>query len=698
MMLKFRLASVLANPLTLVSKFASIRRPTLLSLLLSVALCNSASVLATTEQLTVIANGENVGYIKVDNDGQRSEVQYYVDNNGRGPKHNATVTFAAKNIPGTLEINGTSLMGASIHESYQLRGTQAKWQSQADNGEQQVTAPTLYIANDGNPWMLGVYARAVLHSGSDTLPLLPSGQVMLTPLRELTLGEGTQKVALKAYMLSGLSLAPSLILLDNNQQLFAVLDALEVNVRQGYEMFAPTLQKLAGDLETERVQQLQKQLAHHNVNGWRLDNVHLYDPVKGERSDLVAITVQDDKIAAVTPMAKLKPAKKQGVVYDGAGGTVIPGLYDMHSHSTLTSGLWYLAAGVTNTRDMGNDNGFLLDLIPKINTGTIAGPRITRNGFLEGRSPYSARDGFVVDSEADALEKVRWYKAHGYWQIKIYNSMNPAWVPAIAKEAHLLGMGVTGHIPAFTNADKMIAAGYDEVTHINQLMLGWLLTTEEDTRTPLRLTGMARAATLDLSSNKVQTTLNLMQHKHIAIDPTAVILERLMLSRAGKVAEGDRAYLSHMPIGYQRYRQRTFVPELTAEVDKAYRNAFDKILSVIKLMHDKNIQILPGTDDPTGFTVLRELELYVNAGLTPNEVLQLATLGCADYLGLQQTLGSVAVGKQADFVLLADNPLQDISAIRGARLVAKDQQLYFPSEIYQALGVSPFTDIPTIQH
>ncbi|WP_417760125.1 amidohydrolase family protein [Shewanella sp.] len=652
---------------------------------------------AQLEEFSVIANGENVGYIKADTEQSHSDVTYYVDNNGRGPKHKAQLSVNAQGIPQQLTIKGTSLMGGDVAESFSWQQQQVSWKSQADAGKLNISSPALYIANDGDPWLLGRYASAILQSGKTQLPTLPAGNAYLTKLRSVTLGKGQQQIVLQAYMLSGLSLSPSLLLLDDQQQLFAVFSAQEVNVRKGYEADAAKLQQLASTLESDRMQQLQQQLAHRFDHGWRLDNVHLFMPEIGKRSDLVSITVNNGKIAAVTPMTQTAKASRDVAVYDGEGGTVIPGLHDMHSHSTLASGLWYLAAGVTNTRDMGNDNQFLLGLIPQINADKLAGPRITRNGFLEGRSPYSARDGFVVNSEAEALEKVRWYKDHGYWQIKIYNSMTPEWVPAIAKEAHRLGMGVTGHIPAFTDADHMIAAGYDEITHINQLMLGWLLTPDEDTRTPLRLTAMARAANLELASDKVQHTITAMSQQQIAIDPTAVILERLMLSRAGEVAAGDQAYLSHMPIGYQRYRQRTFVPDLTPALDKDYRTAFNKILAVLKLMHEHHIQLLPGTDDTTGFTVLRELELYVKAGIPAHEVMTLATLGCAEYLGQQQMLGSVAVGKKADFVLLADNPLQDISAVRSARLVAKDEQLYFPSEIYQALGVKPFTQPPKKQ-
>ena len=134
-----------------------------------------------------------------------------------------------------------------------------------------------------------------------------------------------------------------------------------------------------------------------------------------------------------------------------------------------------MLAGITSVRDMGNDNAVLDALVRRIESGEIGGPHVIRSGFIEGKSPFSANNGIVVDSQEKALDAVRWYGARGFWQIKIYNSMNPAWVPAMVEEAHRLGMRVAGHVPAFASADQMIDAGYDELTHINQFVLGWLI-------------------------------------------------------------------------------------------------------------------------------------------------------------------------------------------------------------------------------
>jgi hypothetical protein len=130
--------------------------------------------------------------------------------------------------------------------------------------------------------------------------------------------------------------------------------------------------------------------------------------------------------------------------------------------------------------------------------------------------------------------------------------VNPAWVPAIVAEAHRLGMRVAGHVPAFATADQMIEAGYDEMTHINQFALGWVIGKDEDTRTLFRLTALKRLPALDLDGPKVQHTIELMVQGHKAIDPTLGIHEMLLLNRDGKTPPGAVDYLDHLPVGARR--------------------------------------------------------------------------------------------------------------------------------------------------
>ena len=647
-----------------------------------------------TYSYSLVQNDEEIGYLKVIEDGASTSVEYYMDDNGRGPKHTEQIIMGPHNVPLEWSIVGKSLMGGDVEESFKLSDGVATWNSQADQGHADVQGGVLYAVNDGSPWANYIYANALLADADHRLPVIPTGEMKLEKVKDVTLAAGGKKAALSVYRLSGIDLAPTLIALDEEGKFFSQFSEASVVVKDGYVALANSLMELARELQTQRYKDLAQQLRHTYDAPYAIVNVHILDPRTAGISAPSTILVKDERIEAIEPYRPGKTYPDDVTVFNGAGGTIMPGMWDMHSHASLSSGLYYIAAGVTSTRDMGNNNEFLQQLMKDLDDGTLIGPRITPAGFIEGRSPYSARYGIVVASEQEALDAVDWYAERGYTFIKIYNSMNPAWVPAMAKKAHGRGMRVIGHVPAFTNANAMIRAGYDEITHINQLMLGWLLTPDEDTRTPLRLTGMARAAGLDLDSDKVQETLTLMQENNVGIDPTAVILERLMMSRAGETPPGDVDYLDHMPISYQRYRKRTFVTLEDEAADKAYRDSFQVLMDTLQRMYDAGIVILPGTDDGTGFTVHRELELYRIAGIPAEDVLRIGVLQPAEYLGYGDDLGTIEAGKYADFVLLPSNPLETFNVIKTPRMVVKNGDVYFPEEIYQALSIEPFASKP----
>ncbi|KAJ8138989.1 hypothetical protein OY671_007798, partial [Metschnikowia pulcherrima] len=401
-------------------------------------------------------------------------------------------------------------------------------------------------------------------------------------------------------------LNPGYSSIDPAGRSFAVFGPSEggIVIREGYEQWAPVSAQLGDDSEIARAVSIQQKSAHRFDTPVRIRNVRVFDPASGTLSPLSTVIVMRDTITQVSSDDSA-PAPADETVIDGEGGTVYPGLHDMHSHATSASGSMYSAAGVTATRDMGNDNAFSQELLSRIDQGKVGWPRISPNGFIEGRSPYSARNGFIPANIEEAVRDVRWYADRGYAEIKIYNSMNPDWVRPIADEAHRSGSKVTGHVPAFDTPDRVIADGYDSIAHINQLMSGWISQPGEDSRTPLRSTAMARAGTLDLASAPVRHTVESMTQHGVASDPTAVILEQLMLSRAGEVPPGQEDFSGHMPVGFQRYRQRSFVPLPDKRADRSYRSGFAQVSETIGLLHREGIRSSPGTDDATGFSVSR---------------------------------------------------------------------------------------------
>jgi len=317
-------------------------------------------------------------------------------------------------------------------------------------------------------------------------------------------------------------------------------------------------------------------------------------------------------------------------------------------------------------------------------------------GFIEGKSEFSANNGILVASEEEALAAVQTYADKGFHGVKLYNSMTGAWTPAIVKKAHSLNMVVMGHVPAFSTANDMINAGFDELTHINQTMLGWVLEPGEDTRTLLRLTALQRLPDLDLNSERVQKTLDLMVKNKVAMDPTLAIHELLLLSRNGETQARTLDYIENMPASEQRDAKRAMANIANDTEDKAYRGAYNKIVETIKLMKERGILILPGTDMGGAFNQHRELELYQQLGYTPAEILKLGSYDMAQYLG-HTDRGAIEPGMLADFFLVPNDPTKDIKAIKTISMVSRGGVFYFPSEIYPEFGITPFVEKPVVK-
>jgi hypothetical protein len=649
---------------------------------------------AQVEAFTVIFGEVRIGHVTARHEGARTAIDYDFKNNGRGPTIVETIEVDAAGLPVAWEISGTTTFGSRVDERFGLENGRARWTDATGSGDATVTAPSLYIGQSASPWALGLYARALLQRPGREMPALPGGTLRLTEGETLEVNGTPGALQVTAYSLSGITLNPANVLLDAEGALFALISPNFLVVRAGYEAEQARLRALAERISTRRYVEIQRSTAHRFDVPVRIRNVRVFDAERATLTEPRSVLVFGDRIASVQPVDA--PSTPGEVLIDGAGGTLVPGMYEMHGHISQDAALLNIAAGVTTVRDMGNDNAVLAGLIERIESGTIAGPRVVRSGFIEGASPYSANNGIVVSTEAEAVDAVRWYAARGFPQIKIYNSIDPAWVPAMIAEARRLGMRVMGHIPAFTTADAMIAAGYDELTHINQLMLGWVLEPDEDTRTLLRLTALRRLPALDLRGEAVQRTISAIVARNVAIDPTITIHESLTRNRHGEVPPGMAAYLDHMPIGAQRDAKQAWTDVSAPGDDEAYRGAFDSIIETLRMLHERGVLVVPGTDMGGGLTYHRELELFQRLGMSPAQVLKRATWDMAVYLGQDQQLGSVEPGKLADFFLVPGDPTRDLGAVRNVSMVVKGGTIYFPSEIYPHFGIRPFSPAPSV--
>ena len=423
------------------------------------------------QRFDVIIGGTRVGQLQVAPSRSGYAIDYGYKNNGRGPNISETLRLDAQGLPQHWTIRGSTTFGSAVDERFQRSGARAEWHDASGRGSASSAAKALYVAQSASPWALGVYARALLGQDGHRLPALPGGELRLEIGDPLAVSNEAGSLEVRAYALSGLDLNPSYLLLDQDNALFAQISPRMVLLREGYQGEEARLRKLAADLAAKRLRLISQQAAHAFSGPVRLRNVRIFQPDTLELSEPLSVVTLGPRISSIQPLTS--PSTEGETLIEGEGGTLLPGLFEMHAHSGDASALLNVLAGVTSMRDMGNNNEVLSELIARIESGELIGPRITRSGFIEGKSPFSSNNGRLVDSEQAAIDAVRWYAARGFWQVKLYNSLNPAWSPATIAEAHRLGLRVAGHVPAFSNANAMIAAGYDELTHINQIMLGW---------------------------------------------------------------------------------------------------------------------------------------------------------------------------------------------------------------------------------
>jgi imidazolonepropionase-like amidohydrolase len=671
-----------------------------LAIALALIVAMSSLAIAGTARFTVVYGGKNIGHLAAETNGGESHIDYDYKNNGRGPNLTENIRLDENGVPTSWTITGVTTFSGKVAEHFSRKGSRSEWVDSTGKGAA-IGKPSLYLAQSGGPWSDGIYARALLKTANRQLPALPAGVLRLEKGEALTMHGDPGPIEVTRYDLSGIDLMPETILLDKDGELFALLTSRGVPpgiilVRAGYEGEEQRLRKLAADWSNQRLVDVEHEVAHHYAGPIRIRDVRLFDPKTSSLTAPVSVLVMGKEIGAVESLDS--PSTPGEVTIDGAGGTLVAGMYEMHAHlRSSDSALLNLMAGITTVRDMGNDNAVLDELVQRIGDGVLGGPHVVRSGFIEGKSPFSNNAGILVDSQDQALDAVRWYGARGYWQIKIYNSVHPDWVPAMAKEAHLLGMRVAGHIPAFATTDQMIEAGYDEITHIDKFMYGWVLQPGEDTR-PIsqRLVITRRLSDLDLQSAKVQHTINMMADRHLAIDPTLAIHEWLFLSRNGQIPPGDVDYFDHMPIGWRRDALNAPIDTSAPGDDMVFRAVFEKMIATVRMLHDRGVFMVFGTDLGGSFTYHRELELYQRVGMPPGEILKRATLDSARYLSQDQRMGSIEKGKLADFFLIPGDPTRDLKAIKTISLVVKDGVFYYPSEVYPKFGIRPFVSAPKI--
>lgn len=636
--------------------------------------------------------------VRTEGPGRTTRVEYAYVENGRGPRLVETVRLDAAGGVASHEVTGTSMFGSKVDERFTREGRRAGWKTTADEGTREVAGPAVYLPLAATSESVALAVRAAL-AGKGRVPLLPEGELRVERVRTLEVrgAGGPRRVTLHA--LTGLGYAPQYLWLDARGRLFADLEISSPPfglVAEGYAAEAPRLVRARRQAEAALLERLAGRARHRLDVPLAIRDVAIFDPVAGTLGERSTVYVFRGRVSAVFPAAEAVPA---GVaVVDGAGGTLLPGLVDMHTHESPWNAALQIAGGVTTVRDVGNSDGELLELEDAATSGRWLGPRIWRACFIEGESPFAARgSGQIAATLEEGLAWVDRHARSGCRGVKLYNSIRPEWMAPLAGRARARGLRVSGHVPAFTRARDAILAGYQEIHHVNQLLLNFVAKEGEDSRTLARFTTVAeRAKDLDLDGPDFQAFVALMKERGVAHDPTLAVFEDMFTQAPGDLSRTFGPVADHLPATVRR-RLRMTEMEADPATREAYRASFRKALEVVARLDRAGVTLVPGTDNVAGFTLHREYELWAQAGIPPARVLQLATLGAARHLGLDREIGRVAPGFSADLVLVEGDPTKDVSALRRIALVVKQGDVFFPSEIYPALGVAPFVEAPALR-
>ena len=664
--------------------------------LLAVAISVLVAAAAHAEETRYIAlvNGGKTQagheYVTRDGDGT-TRVEFIFKDNGRGPELKEEFKLDKDGTFTSYHVKGTSTFGAAVDETFTRNGDKASWTSTSDKGAQDVNGPALYTPLGGTPESFSVAFAALARRADGKLPLIPSGVLTSRKLGEAEVTKGSDKRTVQLVALTGIGFTPTFAWATTGKEprLFAfIFPGFLQLVEEGWEKNAPAMEAQQKAAEKELLVQMNQRLTHPLAGTTLIRNAKVFDSERatlGEGSDVL---LQDGRIIAISKAGDEK--RKADHVVDAAGRVLLPGMFDMHAHTSFWEGGLHLAAGITTIRDMGNDNETLQQLIGQEQAGTLLAPHVVPAGFIEGESPNSARNGFVIKNLEEAKHAVDWYHEHNYPQIKIYNSFPKEILAQTTAYAHSKGMRVSGHIPVWLRAHEAVEQGYDEIQHINQVLLNFLVDDKTDTRTLERFYLPAeKVGDLDFDGKQVQDYIAfLVQHKTV-IDPTLTAFD-FIRQKDGDMAQPYAAVADHMPPDVKRgfYQGQMKIPDdaTAARYEKSYR----KMVEFVGRMYKAGVPIVAGTDALAGFTLQHELELYVQAGMTPLQALQVATYNGAKYSRVLDDRGVIMQGKRADLILVDGDPTRDISDIRKVALVIKGDRAYYPSQIHEALGIKPF--------
>ena len=382
------------------------------------------------------------------------------------------------------------------------------------------------------------------------------------------------------------------------------------------------------------------------------------------------------------------PAGAQTI--DLTGKSVIPGLVMVHEHLYYPNGpgvygqlgesfsRLYLSGGVTTMRTGGNVNGFMdLNMMRLVDAGQKPGPAIDATApYLNGPNTFIQMR--TLKGPEDARRQVQYWTDEGATSLKTYMQITRGELAAAINEAHRRGIKVTGHLCSVTYAEAA-NLGIDNLEHGFFAATDFVADKKPD-ECPGQAVGQKTIAALDENGAPFKALVKTLIDKNVALTSTLTVFETFTPGRPKP--PGIEVLTPQLKEQFDQNYARTSLNK-----QSIYTTLFPKGMALERAFAKAGGLLIAGTD-PTGgggvipgFANQRQVELLVDAGFTPLEAISIATLNGAKYLGRDKTVGSIAVMKQADLVVINGNPAANIGDIRKVETVFKQGVGYDPAKL-----------------
>ncbi len=608
----------------------------------------------------------------------------------RGRKRTVTAALRMKPdfSPVGLEVQSKNSPTSVIVNSVEVGAATAMVRE--DESHREVPLPPSYFVGFGYTpasvqMMMMRYWRA--HGQPSNLPILRANPAADTAPAQIRLvGHDSLKIngntlPLSRYTVANIVFGREILWLDQHGQLAALMNfagglPLEA-VRKEYE---PALSQLVASGVAQEMKDLREleQLVPPEMSGsFAIAGATFVDGTGHAPVADSVVIIRDGRIAASGPRNQVTIPRGMKVV-NASGQTLLPGLWEMHIHySGIEFGPALLAAGITTARDCGGEFEFLTTIRDAIEKHHGLGPRLLLAGLVDSSGP-DAFGAVSADTPEQGRSVVARYKAAGFQQIKLYTLLKPDVVKAISEEAHRQGMTVTGHVPSALNAITGVEAGMDQINH-----LGFVTPV---LRTPSENKNGRNDSPIDLDSEQARRAIQFFQQHHTVIDPTASWGEMAGHSKDVDISSFEPG-IANAPYTVASKFLSLGSPATESE---RFHARMAESRTIVGALHKAGIPIVAGSDTGLiGYGLHRELELYVQAGMTPMEAIQTATIVAARAMNLADDSGSLEPGKRADLILVNGNPLENISDIRKVSRVVTNGRLYDSAKLWKSVGFRP---------